>query len=135
MPALFPVTMLRCAGWTRLRRGCGYPPTNGGHARACPPCMLGCQRAVADPVRRVRVVAEPAAAVGEILGEVAFEPDDAAVALEREDVRRDAVEEPAVVRDDDGAAREIEQRLLERAQRLDVEVVRRLVEQQQVGTG
>ena len=43
-----------------------------------------------------------------------------------------AVEEPAVVRDHDGAAGEVEQRLLERAQRVDVEVVGRLVEQQQV---
>ena len=34
--------------------------------------------------------------------------------------------------DDDGAAGEVEQRLLERAQRVDVEVVGRLVEQQQV---
>ena len=57
---------------------------------------------------------------------------DLRVALEREDVRRDAVEEPAVVRDHDGAAGEVEQRLLERAQRVDVEVVRRLVEQQHV---
>ncbi len=44
----------------------------------------------------------------------------------------DAVEEPAVVGDDDGAAGEGEQRLLERAQRVDVEVVGRLVEQQHV---
>ena len=43
-----------------------------------------------------------------------------------------AVEEPAIVRDHDGAAGEVEQRLLERAQRVDVEVVRRLVEQQHV---
>ena len=35
-------------------------------------------------------------------------------------------------RDHDGAAGEVEQRLLERAQRVDVEVVRRLVEQQHV---
>ena len=35
-------------------------------------------------------------------------------------------------RDDHRAAGEVEQRLLERAQRVDVEVVRRLVEQQQV---
>ena len=34
--------------------------------------------------------------------------------------------------DDDGAAGEVEQRLLERAQGVDVEVVRRLVEQQHV---
>ena len=52
--------------------------------------------------------------------------------LAREDVRRDAVEEPAVVRDDHDAAGVLEQRVLERAQRLDVEVVRRLVEEQHV---
>jgi hypothetical protein len=63
---------------------------------------------------------------------VALEPHDLAVALEGEDVRRDAVEEPAIVADDDGAAREVEQGLLERAQRVDVEVVGRLVEQQHV---
>jgi hypothetical protein len=36
------------------------------------------------------------------------------------------------VRDHDGAAREVSERLLERAQRVDVEVVRRLVEQEHV---
>jgi hypothetical protein len=64
---------------------------------------------------------------------VALEPDHLAVALEGQDVRRDAVEEPAVVGDHDGAAGEVQQRLLERPQRLDVEVVGRLVEQQHVG--
>ena len=42
------------------------------------------------------------------------------------------IEEPAVVADDHRAAGERQQRLLERAQRVDVEVVGRLVEQQQV---
>ena len=67
--------------------------------------------------------------------EVALEPFDMAVAFEREDVGRDAVEEPAIVADDDGAAGEILQRLFERAQRIDVEIVGRLVEQQHVGAG
>ena len=67
-----------------------------------------------------------------VLAPVALEPRHLAVALEGEDVRRDAVEEPAVVGDDDGAAGEVEQRVLERAQRVDVEVVGRLVEQQDV---
>src|SRR6185437_1046146 len=44
----------------------------------------------------------------------------------------DAVEEEAVVADDDGAAGEVEQSLLQRAQRVDVEVVGRLVEQEKV---
>jgi hypothetical protein len=47
-------------------------------------------------------------------------------------MRRDAVEEPAIVADDHRAAGEIEEGLLQRAQRVDVEVVSRLVEQQQV---
>src|SRR5690606_31150569 len=63
---------------------------------------------------------------------VPLEVDDLAVAFEREDMRRDPVEEPAVVRDHDRAAREVQQRFLEGAQRLDVEVVRRLVQQQHV---
>ena len=63
---------------------------------------------------------------------VAFAPDGLAVALEGEDVRGDAVEEPAVVADDHGAAAEVEQGVFQGAQRIDVEVVGRLVEQQQV---
>ena len=54
------------------------------------------------------------------------------VALPGQDVRRDPVEEPAVVADHHGAARELQQRVLQRAERLDVEVVGGLVEQQQV---
>ena len=75
---------------------------------------------------------EPAVPVGLVVLVVALEPDHLAVALEGEHVRGDAVEEPAVVADDDHAAGEVEQRVLERAQRVDVEVVGRLVEQQQV---
>ena len=49
-----------------------------------------------------------------------------------EDVRRDVVEEALVVRDDDGAALVRAEELLEPADREDVEVVGRLVEQQHV---
>ena len=69
----------------------------------------------------LEVALEPVPVGGVLLG-----------ALVGEDVRRDAVEEPPVVGDDHGAAGELEQRVLERAERLDVEVVGRLVEQQQV---
>jgi hypothetical protein len=44
----------------------------------------------------------------------------------------DAIEEPPIVADDHGAARIGEQHFFERAQRIDVEIVGRLVEQQQV---
>ena len=67
--------------------------------------------------------------------EIAFEPFDMAVALEGEDVGRQAVEEEAVVADDHGASGEILERILERAKGLDVEVVGRLVEQDDVAAG
>ena len=59
---------------------------------------------VLDPVRLVRVDAQAPLPVGLVLLVVALEPDRLAVALEGEDVGGDAVEEPAVVADDDGAA-------------------------------
>src|SRR5690606_16702707 len=87
---------------------------------------------VADAMRLRGVLALAPLQILGVIGVVSFEIDDLAVALEREDMRRDAVEEPAIVRDHDRAAREVQQSLLERAQRLDVEIVRRLVEQQHV---
>src|ERR1041385_6957660 len=50
-------------------------------------------------------------------------------------VRGDPIEEPAVVADDEHAACEFQERLLERPQRFHVEVVRRLVQQQDVPPG
>src|SRR5207302_11252238 len=68
-----------------------------------------------------------------VIDVIAFAPHDLTVAFEGEDVGRDAIEKPAVMRDDDGAAGIIEQRLFERAQRADIEIVGRLVEQEKVG--
>ena len=79
------------------------------------------------------VLAERLLAPALVLLERALEPAHLRVALEHEQVGRDAVEEPAVMADDHRAAREALERVLERAQRVDVEVVRGLVEQQQVG--
>jgi hypothetical protein len=55
-----------------------------------------------------------------------------AVAFEGKDVSRDTIEEPAIVADDNGAAGEILERLFQRTQRIDVEIVGRFVEQQNV---
>mmetsp|Transcript_50124 Transcript_50124/g.162001 ORF Transcript_50124/g.162001 Transcript_50124/m.162001 type:complete len:302 (-) Transcript_50124:1304-2209(-) len=63
---------------------------------------------------------------------VALEPDPLGVALRRQDVCRDAVEEEAVVAHHEDAARKVEQRLLQAAHRVDVKVVGRFVEQQHV---
>ena len=54
------------------------------------------------------------------------------VALEGQHVGGDAVEEPAIVADDHGAAGEGLEAVLEGPQRVDVEVVGGLVEQQHV---
>src|SRR5665213_272264 len=55
-------------------------------------------------------------------------------ALVGEDVGRDAVEEPPIVGDDHRASRELEERIFETRQGLDVEVVGRLIEQKEVAT-
>ena len=62
----------------------------------------------------------------------ALEPDRLRVALEGQDVGGDAIQEPAIVADHHRAAGEVEQRVLQRAQRVHVQVVGRLVQQQQV---
>src|SRR5438270_5870303 len=66
---------------------------------------------------------------------VALDGMHAAVALEDEQMRGDPVEEPAIVADDGDAAREIEDRLLQGAERVDVEVVGGLVEEEDVAAG
>ena len=83
-------------------------------------------------MRAGRVGAEPLDLVLLVGLEVALEPEPLRVALVGQDVRGDPVQEPPVVGDDHRAAGELEQRVLQRGQRLDVEVVGRLVEQQQV---
>ena len=59
---------------------------------------------------------------------------DVAVPFEGQDVRGDAVEEPAIVADDDHAAGEVQDRFFQGPQRVDVEIVGRFVEQQHVGS-
>src|SRR5688572_23200515 len=90
---------------------------------------LSRQLPVLDPMRRIRLGSQAAPAIRLVVLIVALEPDDAAVALEGEHVRGNAVEEPAIVADHHRAAGVVEERLLERAQRVDVEVVGRLVQQ------
>ena len=61
--------------------------------------------------------AEAALAIGLIVLVVALEPHDLAVALEREQVRGDAVEEPSVVADHGDAAGEVDDGVFQRAAR------------------
>ena len=54
-------------------------------------------RLVAEAARTIRPVAEAFASLHLIHLIVPLEPDDGAVSLERQDVRRDAIEKPAIV--------------------------------------
>src|SRR5215218_7402343 len=100
-------------------------------ARAADGLVAG-ELAVGRAVRAGGLDTEPLDLVLLVVLEVALEPEPLRLALVGEDVRRDAVQEPPVVADHHGAAREVLERGLEAAEGLDVEVVGRLVEQQQV---
>ena len=90
------------------------------------------ERLVLDPVRLESVRAPGLLHPRGVVGPASLEPDRLAISLEGEDVRRDTVEEPAIVGDDHSAAREVEEGIFERTQGVDVEVVRGLVEEQDV---
>ncbi len=55
-----------------------------------------------------------------------------AVTLKGEDMRGETVEEPAIMGDDHGAARILGQRVFQCAERINVEIVGRLIEQDDV---
>lgn len=63
-------------------------------------------------MRLVGVMAEATFAVGFVFAVIAVKIFDMAVALERQNVRRDTVQEPAIVRDNNGTAAEILERFL-----------------------
>src|SRR5215471_7021423 len=63
---------------------------------------------------------------------ITLEPIDATIAFEREDVRCNAVEKPAIVSDHDRAPGKVLERFLQSTQRVDVQVICRLVQQDYV---
>ena len=89
---------------------------------------------VVNAVRPVGGGAQALMVIGLVHLVVPFAPVDAAVPLEREDMRGDAIEEPAVVADDHGTAAKVLEPFFERSQGLDVEIVRRFVEQQEIAS-
>ncbi len=94
--------------------------------------MLAGESAVFDAVGLIRRVPQPTPAIRLIVRVVAREPGHLGVALEGQDMGSDAVQEPAVMADDEGTAGEGEQGFFQGPQGLHVQVVGRLVEQQQV---
>src|SRR5512132_3478603 len=92
------------------------------------------QLAIAHPVRAGGFLTQAPDFVLFVRLEIAFEPLNVAVALEGKNVGGETIEEKAVVANDHGAAGEVLDRFLERTQSLDVEIVGRLVEQEDVAT-
>jgi hypothetical protein len=90
------------------------------------------QMTVLDSMRLDGGGAESGAAIGFVVGVIPFKPDDAAVAFEGQYVCGDAIQKPAVMADDNRASGEILQRFFKCAQGVDVEIVRGLVEKQDV---
>src|SRR5207245_915547 len=88
---------------------------------------------IANPVRTIRFLAEPLPPVGLVLAVIAFEPHDLAVPFKRQDMGRDAVQEPAVVAARHTATAEPLEPFLQGPQGIHVQVVGRFVEQQQIG--
>src|SRR4029079_2200038 len=93
--------------------------------------LVAREPAVGHPVRTGSFETKSFHFVFLVRGEVALKPEPfrlvVVIALPRQDVRARPVEEPAVVRDDHRAAGEVVQRILQRAQRLHIEVVGGLV--------
>ncbi|MCW2948677.1 MAG: ribosomal protein [Actinoallomurus sp.] len=83
-------------------------------------------------MRPGRLGPEPLDLVLLVVGEVAFVPVPVRALFPRQDVGRDAVEEPPVVRGDHRAAGELQQGVLQGAEGLDIEVVGGLVQQQHI---
>ena len=89
---------------------------------------------VLDAMRSFRVGAKSLATILFVVLVVSFEPHDIAVSLESEDVGSDSVEEPTIMAYHDGASSEVEERFLKCSERVYVEIVRWLVEKDNVST-
>src|SRR5688572_2367600 len=68
---------------------------------------LASQMTIFDAVRLVGGCAESGFTVGFVIGIIPFEPHHAALAFKCQDVRRDTIQEPAIVTDDDRASGKI----------------------------
>ena len=111
MLGLFFDTVLGAVGASRCRCAAGAATSSRPFGRAGRP-----RRALRQPA-----------------GDAAAHHGGSTVAVERQHLADRAIEEHAVVADDHDDAGPVVEELLERAQRVEVEIVRRLVEQQHVG--
>ena len=90
---------------------------------------------MSQPVGCIRRCAKSFAPVGLVVADIPRVPENGAVLFERENVCADAVEEPAIVADDQRATGKVIQRFFQRPQCIDIEVVCRFVKKQHICAG
>lgn len=90
------------------------------------------QLLVLDPVRSLGIRAQATATVLFIILVVTLKPDHVAVTLKRENVRRDPIKEPPVMAYHHRASGEIKEGLLKSSERVDVKIICRLIEKDNV---
>ena len=92
------------------------------------------QLPVPDPVGLVGSRSQPRLTVCFVVGIVAFEPDDLALPLERQNMGGDPVKKPAVMTDDHGAAGKILQGFFQGTHGVHVQVIGRFVQEEHITT-
>src|SRR5210317_1009267 len=94
--------------------------------------LLPRQTAITNPVRLIGILAESSFAIFFVFRVIAFVPDHLGIAFESEDMGRNAIEKPAIMADHHGAAAKVFESFLEGTQGVDIEIVGRFVEQQNI---
>ena len=87
------------------------------------------QLPVLDSMRLIRIRSQTLLALRFICLVISFAPDRFAIPFERQNVRRDPVQEPAIVADDDRAAAEVQERIFQGPQCIDIQIIRRFVQE------
>ena len=122
-----------CAQATRKPIGRSAGPTDSSTSPLRPNSTYP-REATKLHTTRLSLFAEPLLPVCFVVGKVPLEPFDMRIALKGEDMRRNSVEKPAVVTNNNRDTAESLNRLLERSKRVDIEVVGRLIENQDICT-
>ena len=86
-------------------------------------CELMLQGLEAQPLGLGSFIAEATALIGLIFVVVAVKEDHFRITLKRENVRRNTVKEPTIMRGNHRTAREFQERLFKSAQRFNVQIV------------
>ncbi len=98
-----------------------------GSGRSIRRCLPSCQLPILNPARVTGGGGESPFVVFLVFRVITVKEQDLAVSLKGQDVRADAVQKPAVVADYDDASGKALQRVFQRAQCVDIQIVGRLV--------